>query len=215
MTASDGQTTTGKRPKRLNIPLTVQRRVFRRQRSCCYYCGIPLEPPKRLGIEARVCCLHPRYIVVTEQGPVQYNRDFCIRGELEHKTPLRCGGTDAEENLSWACSYCNSQKGLMTAEDFGDLRGLTLKERAATIQANGVAWSRRLWTEQPSWWLEREAHLFERQAQTREIMLGRTPELPARWFERNAHLFEQHLERMRQYALRRGIDLPHIPDDPQ
>jgi HNH endonuclease len=136
---------------RPTISITIQRRTFERQNGHCYYCGVTLAPPKRLGIEATVCCVCNRNCCAGRQS--RYSKVFCICGEIDHKIPLKIrGGTNDEENLIWACSYCSHRKGNMTAQEFGDWHGVPLIVRIRKMRIRSRAWTKQLEVEQPDWW---------------------------------------------------------------
>jgi hypothetical protein len=105
--------------------------VYNNQEGRCYYCGITIVPPDRLRIESPVCCVCSFELCVGDGSP--YTSEYCIRGNLDHKIPVSKGGTYDEENLAWACTFCNHWKRTMTAEEFGDWHGVPLYEREARI----------------------------------------------------------------------------------
>lgn len=53
------------------------------------------------------------------------------RGTVDHYMPQVMGGTNARENLRWACSPCNNAKGDMLPEDW-EQRAPVLIERPET-----------------------------------------------------------------------------------
>jgi hypothetical protein len=64
---------------------------------------------------------------VTEFG-CQPSRDWLPLKDtamvLEHKTPIIRGGANTNENITCACSDCNSRKGTFTVQEFRFLMGL-------------------------------------------------------------------------------------------
>jgi hypothetical protein len=69
----------------------------------------PILPPDSLEYRA-----YRRLVTLDEEWRAK-NR---VRPNVEHKIPVRRGGTDATDNLVLACWACNRQKGLRTSEEY-------------------------------------------------------------------------------------------------
>jgi len=57
-----------------------------------------------------------------DHATCRYCGRYAPGGEVDHVIPLSRGGTDALDNLAWACAACNGSKGSKTVDEWEGAR---------------------------------------------------------------------------------------------
>ncbi len=100
------------------ITAALRLQIWREQLGTCWYCDIPMEPPKSLKLddEALVACVCLNCQLAHQGTPrvkgVMGINVVCIRGQLDHVVPRMFGGSDLRDNLVYACTVCNQARHL-------------------------------------------------------------------------------------------------------